>query len=273
MFFNSANTFHNEEALEREGWSCLATVVAWIVFLHLIRMKLESTKKKCDDKLTSPSDYTVCLEGLPAGTFNREDIEQLLTNLWKNFKGKIGNKMEIPAQLSDISVKKIVYAYSIGKYVKKIRRKAKLQAKRRKIISEFHTFKRKKTVNFQKMMTKRQTLAGKNKDFEGISEIGLNKPADEESENTEEILYLSSLNSPTVRSSGIDSRTREPFKNKLDLIDQQLLKLLSELKELETHITEDKTKSLCRMVFVSLGQQARKLNIIKKKAMFLIKNI
>jgi hypothetical protein len=222
----------------------------------LIRLKLESTKKKCDDKLTSPSDYTICLEGLPAGTFNREDIEQLIKNLWSNLVKS--NKLDVPLVLNEISIKKIVYAYSIGKYVNKIRRKAILQAQRRKIITNFHSFKRKKTINFQKMLTRKSTVAGKNKEFDNLSDSAANKGAEEESENTEEILYLSSLNSPTVRSTGIDSKTRQPFKNKLDLIDQELIKLLREIKELEAHITEDKTKSRCRMVFVSLGEQARK---------------
>jgi len=90
----------------------LATVVVIMFFFHYLRYQFRKTEIEADDRIVSPPDYTVMIEGIPPEATN-EEVEAWIKNL-----GKKGNM--------ELNVMRIVRSYAIDAYLQLLKKNRNL---------------------------------------------------------------------------------------------------------------------------------------------------
>ncbi len=108
-----ANKRNHEGLLRAQLILHLIITVVVMLFFHLIRYRVRKISVDADDRTVTPSDFTVRLEGIPAGTTD----EELRT--W--IQGFETNK-------NKIEIEKITRAYKILEYIRKFSRKSHIQS-------------------------------------------------------------------------------------------------------------------------------------------------
>lgn len=65
--YSLANKRNDGDSMEVQNWLNFVTVIVFIVFLHIFRWRQRVMASICDERDTSASDYTICVENLPRG--------------------------------------------------------------------------------------------------------------------------------------------------------------------------------------------------------------
>jgi hypothetical protein len=110
-----------------QSWFILIICVVMDVIIKVIRFHQKKTAKLCDEQVTSASDFTLMLNGLPIGSYQEAEITSFIKKLWE----KIAMQSK---QKSECSIKKIVMAYDLREFINALKKKGELEIIKKKLL-------------------------------------------------------------------------------------------------------------------------------------------
>lgn len=92
--FTLANIVDDEKSKDTQELMNLLTVIVMIVYLQYLRRQQRVKAILCDERATTPSDYTIRVQNLPRENKSMVDVDDEV-KAWFELNGLPGKKLEI----------------------------------------------------------------------------------------------------------------------------------------------------------------------------------